>query len=64
LSGSFQGNWWYEPSYKSGYSNDPIMTDYMRYGFAGIIARPYDIKQLSELLHALLALEAEVPANE
>lgn len=38
----------------SGYSNDPIMSDYGSYGFAGAVAKPYTIKQLGMLLHTLL----------
>lgn len=34
----------------SGYSNDPIMADYKKYGFCGVIAKPYRIKELSEVL--------------
>jgi FixJ family two-component response regulator len=34
----------------SGYSNDPIMADYTKYGFVGVIAKPYQVKQLSEQL--------------
>ena len=34
----------------SGYSNDPIMANHAEYGFAGIVAKPY---QLSELASAL-----------
>ncbi len=31
----------------SGYSNNPIMSDYRRYGFRGMILKPYDITELS-----------------
>jgi PAS domain S-box-containing protein len=34
----------------SGYSNDPVMADYKKHGFVGVIAKPYRIKQLSEQL--------------
>jgi len=39
----------------TGYSNDPIMDSYKQYGFSGVIAKPYDAKQLSEVLHKALA---------
>jgi PAS domain S-box-containing protein len=39
----------------SGYSNDPIMADYARYGFKGVIAKPYQIEQLSRTVHEVLA---------
>lgn len=35
----------------SGYSNDPIMADFKKYGFSGVIAKPYKTKELSEVLH-------------
>ncbi|MEA1961665.1 MAG: ATP-binding protein [Bacillota bacterium] len=31
----------------SGYSNDPIMADYKAWGFKGVIAKPYGIRELS-----------------
>ena len=34
----------------SGYSDDPIMADYQSYGFQGVVAKPYDISELSEVL--------------
>lgn len=38
----------------SGYSNDPIMADYAKYGFSGVIAKPYKIKELSKVLHDII----------
>ncbi|MCU0848553.1 MAG: PAS domain S-box protein [Spirochaetes bacterium] len=38
----------------SGYSNDPIMSDYANYGFSGIIFKPYKIEDLYEELHRIL----------
>jgi len=35
----------------SGYSNDPIMANYTKYGFKGFLAKPYKIRELSEVLH-------------
>lgn len=34
----------------SGYSNDPIMADPMKYGFSALIAKPYNIQALSMVL--------------
>ena len=34
----------------SGYSNDPIMSDYSAYGFEGAIAKPYTISELAQAL--------------
>ena len=39
----------------SGYSNDPIMSDYRSYGFAGAVAKPYNMKEFSSLLNSVLA---------
>ena len=34
----------------SGYSNDPVMSDFRQYGFCGIITKPYRIEELGELM--------------
>lgn len=39
----------------SGYSNDPIMADFKRYGFRGVVAKPYRIRELIKTLHEVLA---------
>ncbi|MEI6306416.1 MAG: ATP-binding protein, partial [Deltaproteobacteria bacterium] len=36
----------------SGYSNDPIMSDHMAYGFIGAVAKPYRINELAQVLGA------------
>jgi CheY-like chemotaxis protein len=38
----------------SGYSNDPIMSDYPTYGFTSAIAKPYMIDELAEVLRSSL----------
>ncbi len=38
----------------SGYSNDPVMSDYESYGFQGILTKPYEIDRMIELLGKLL----------
>ncbi len=38
----------------SGYSHDPVMADFREYGFSGVAAKPYKIKQLSETLHNVI----------
>ena len=38
----------------SGYSNDPVMAEYGEYGFRGVIAKPYRIRELRELLRKVL----------
>ncbi len=34
----------------SGYSNDPIMANYKEHGFSGVIAKPYRIEELGDVL--------------
>lgn len=34
----------------SGYSNDPIMANYEKWGFKGVIPKPYGVKELSETI--------------
>lgn len=38
----------------SGYSNNPVMSDYKNYGFSGILAKPYTLSQLSKVLDELV----------
>jgi len=38
----------------SGYSNDPIMADFRRYGFKGVVAKPYKLEELSKELHRII----------
>ncbi len=38
----------------SGYSNDPIVSEFGSYGFKGAISKPYRIKELGQLLSTLL----------
>lgn len=34
----------------SGYANDPIVADYQKYGFAGVVIKPYKFDELSKIL--------------
>jgi CheY-like chemotaxis protein len=38
----------------SGYSNDPVMSDFASYGFKGILMKPYRIEDVSEILKRVL----------
>ncbi|MBA4373375.1 MAG: hypothetical protein C0402_11020 [Thermodesulfovibrio sp.] len=38
----------------SGYSNDPIMSDYQDYGFRGVITKPYRVADLAAAVHRAL----------
>jgi CheY-like chemotaxis protein/two-component sensor histidine kinase len=48
----------YDPETKaivsSGYSNDPIMAEFQKYGFKGCVAKPYRIQDLSKVLYQVL----------
>ncbi len=38
----------------SGYATDPILADYEKYGFSGVVAKPYNVTQIEKTLHDLL----------
>ena len=38
----------------SGYSDDPIMADFQKYGFVGVIAKPYKVVELGNVLNKAL----------
>jgi two-component system cell cycle sensor histidine kinase/response regulator CckA len=38
----------------SGYSTDPVMADYKKYGFKGMVTKPYTIEDLSRALHKVM----------
>lgn len=38
----------------SGYSDDPIMSDFRRFGFSGVAAKPYKIEELSRILKEVI----------
>jgi len=38
----------------SGYSNDPVMAEYGKYGFSGVITKPYKIEELGQVLYRVI----------
>ncbi|MFH1843965.1 MAG: PAS domain S-box protein [bacterium] len=44
----------------SGYSNNPIMAHYADYGFCGVVAKPFSLKELSEQVQR--AIQEGIPA--
>ncbi len=38
----------------SGYSNDPVMANYARYGFCGAVKKPYLVQEMSQVLNAVI----------
>jgi PAS domain S-box-containing protein len=49
----------YDPNVKaivsSGYSSDLAMADFRKHGFRGMVAKPYDISELSAVIRSVLA---------
>jgi CheY-like chemotaxis protein len=47
-----------DPSVKaivsSGYSNDPVLSNFREYGFRGAVSKPYRIRELSNTLQEVL----------
>jgi signal transduction histidine kinase/ActR/RegA family two-component response regulator/putative methionine-R-sulfoxide reductase with GAF domain len=41
----------------TGYYNDPVMTEYRKFGFLGALNKPYKLQELSELLEAVICGE-------
>jgi PAS domain S-box-containing protein len=37
----------------SGYSNDPVMADYRKFGFSGVVQKPYLIKDMVEMIRSV-----------
>ena len=48
----------YDPAIKaivsSGYSNDPVMSNFKEYGFSGVCEKPYSIAGLSQVISSVL----------
>jgi two-component system cell cycle sensor histidine kinase/response regulator CckA len=38
----------------SGYSNDPVMAEFGKYGFRAVVAKPYKIEELGQILHEVI----------
>ncbi|MDQ7065159.1 MAG: ATP-binding protein [candidate division KSB1 bacterium] len=53
----------YDPKIKaivmSGYSNDLVLSDYQKYGFQGVLEKPFDLNQMNEAVFQVLQPEAE-----
>ncbi len=43
----------------SGYSNDPVLSNYLAYGFQGMVAKPFRLDELSEAVHQVLSQREE-----
>ena len=38
----------------SGYASDPVMSEYEKYGFRGVVTKPYVIEELVAVLNKVL----------
>lgn len=38
----------------SGYSNEPVLSNYRQYGFSAVVTKPYEIQELSKVIQAVL----------
>lgn len=43
----------------SGYSNDPVMSDYKKYGFVDIVRKPYRVEVLSSTIENVLSSKSQ-----
>ncbi len=39
----------------SGYSNDPVISDYKKFGFSGVVSKPYTIREMSAVIRAVVS---------
>ena len=39
----------------TGYSNDPVMAEYRKYGFSGALSKPYKMQEFNEVLSLVIA---------
>jgi CheY-like chemotaxis protein len=44
----------------SGYSNDPVIADYERHGFKGVVTKPYTMGELGEKLNQVLSANQNI----
>ncbi|MHB1587969.1 MAG: PAS domain-containing hybrid sensor histidine kinase/response regulator [Acidiferrobacteraceae bacterium] len=47
----------------SGYSTDPVMSNFAQYGFRGVIMKPYDVEELSMTIYRVVNEPPSPPQN-
>ena len=45
----------------SGYSDDPVMAEFHKYGFSAIIPKPYRVMEAGKILHDIIAKKEDAP---
>jgi PAS domain S-box-containing protein len=45
----------------SGYSNDPVLSDFQKYGFKGVVNKPYSFEELGKKIHEVMEREDYIP---
>ena len=48
----------------SGYSGDPVMAEYAKYGFSGVVVKPYRVQELGEVLQEVLGAAGAALVNQ
>ena len=48
----------------SGYSTDPIMSDYESYGFRGVVEKPFRVEELSRAIQMAMQLRESTGEND
>jgi PAS domain S-box-containing protein len=47
----------------SGYSNDPVMAEFQKHGFRGVVAKPYQIHELAKVLREVTKSDEQQTAD-
>lgn len=43
----------------SGYSNDPILAEFRKYGFSGVVKKPYSVAELSQIVYEVITTSSD-----
>ncbi len=48
----------------SGYSSDPIMAEYSKFGFSGVLTKPYRCEELGNIINEVMQKNKDSPADK